>query len=319
MPKFGFGRRRNLGKIAASALTLSRLETRDCPSVTASLVGSTLTITGNGGSDVVTVTQTIQGDLQVKGNNGNFSKIFKGNAVATLKANLGAGFNNLTIDLSTSNGWDADHEGFDQNPVIFVTAGNDSDTVTINLGDADGGGGGGSGDDDGRGDVFVSVNLAGGNDRLFVTAGGDFGGTFTEDVTMGSGNDSVSTVLDGDLDGDAAVSYDLGTGNDTSSFEVGGDVKSNFEFALVGNTGNDSCDVTIGGNISGTSAVSGDLGSGNDTFTFSVAGDVDDVFEYSVDAHRQRLGHVGHRRRSQRRFRWRCQHGFKQRLLLDER
>ncbi len=281
--KFGFGgRRRPVVASAKSALKLMRLETRCCPTITAVLAGGTLTITGNGSSDHVFVTQEDDGDLRVLGNNGGLAKVFNGNLVTTLKANLGAGFNNLNIDLTVSNGGDFDHEGFDQNPIILVTAGNDSDTVTINLGDAAGGGGGGGGDDDGRGDVVVSVALAGGNDRVNITAGGDFGGTLDMTFTMGSGNDSVAVALDGDVDGDATIDANLGTGNDTYSFDISGDVKSNFAYSVLGDTGNDYVSLGVGGTISGDATIDADLGTGNDYFTASVDGDVSGAFDFNL-------------------------------------
>ncbi len=276
------GARRRLNKPAKTAFNLLQLENRWCPTITAVLAGGTLTITGNGGSDHVIVTQEDDGDLRVLGNNGNLATVFDGNSVTTLKANLGAGFNNLDIDLTVSNGGDFDHEGFDQNPIIMVTAGNDSDTVTINLGDDAGGGGGGGGDDDGRGDVLITASLTGGNDRVTIIAGGDFGGEFNLSMKMGSGNDSIDVALDGDIDGNSIIDSELGTGNDTYTFEVSGDVKSDFEFDVISDSGNDRITTEIVGSISGNAPVAADLGPGNDTFTMDVGGAVGSIHEFAL-------------------------------------
>lgn len=273
--KFGFGgNRRPVKKSVSSAPRLMKLETRCCPTITAVLAGGNLNITGNGGSDHVRVFTEDDGDIRVLGNNGSLSKVFDGNAVVEIRANLGDGFNNLDIDLTISNGGDFDHDGFDQNPIIKVTTGKDSDTVTVNLGDFGGGGGGGGGDDDGRGDVYLTVNSGSGNDSITVVAGGDFGGSLFMEFKTGSGNDYVDVALDGDVDGDAYVGGFLGTGNDYFYFTVTGDIKSEFIYECLADSGKDYATVDVGGTISGNFNGSVDLGSGNDDWHMSVGGDL---------------------------------------------
>src|SRR5262245_32877707 len=149
-----------------SALSLEALEDRRCLSVSADFAGGVLNITGDRGSDIVSISTRDDGDILLSTNNGRLVRMFDGEDMDEIRLDLGNGANRVNIDLSRSNDSDGENTGFGENPSIHIITGNDADQITLNLGDDDSDGGGGSGDDNGRGDVDLSFDLGAGRDRL---------------------------------------------------------------------------------------------------------------------------------------------------------
>jgi Ca2+-binding RTX toxin-like protein len=186
-----------LGAVAAPAASGATSTSANTPtSPTAAIVNATLTITGTKQADVVTVFLSPTDPTSVVvdfGGDATLDQTFPLAAFDTVDANLGAGDDQFTEDLSLLV------------PAV-VEGGTGNDTINTS-----------------RGNDIVSGDA--GNDTINTSDGDDliFGGAGSDTVNPGRGNDSVS--LDAGQDsvvwnpGDGSDNIDGGTGRDTLVFE----------------------------------------------------------------------------------------------------
>src|SRR4051794_9927485 len=174
------------------------LESRRMYSVTATSAGGVLTVLGDNGSNAITVSRDVAGNLLV--NNGNVAISGSPATVATITSIHVSGLDGHdNIALDETNG---------ALPAASISGGNGNDTLT-----------GGSGADVLNGDV--------GNDVLFGKAGNDTlnGGDGNDSLTGGTGADQVNGNAGNDRmiwnNGDGSDINEGGDGIDTTEVNGG--------------------------------------------------------------------------------------------------
>lgn len=278
-----------------SRLAVEGLESRALMSATVSLVGHTLTITGDNGVDTVSVTfrDTVD-DIEVDSNPLTFTlpngrtvtkfqaDHFSSSQVRNINIDLKGGDDNLSMSLGNVYAPEVGLNG-DSAMTLF-----DAKTMVINLGDGNdeadlhfGGSVAGFANRYIAANLNITVNAGAGNDTVNANFGELQHGTLTYKANLGAGDDHGFAGVWGSIDAGTAAHINLQgqDGNDTlGTFET---YASNYDtvniaagalldISVSGGAGNDSLGLTYGGNVLGKLKIREDGGDGSDT----IGGDI---------------------------------------------
>jgi len=146
--------------------------------------------------------------------------------------------------------------------------------------------------DNGTGTLIVSIDANGDGD---ITDANDLnnvavnysGNSVGIEVALGSGNDSFTYTLGGNVSGGLrSLAVDLGTGNDVFTLAATGKnfvAGSRLDVDLIGGTGNDTASVTVGQVLTSQAGIRFDLGTGNDIGSVKFA-NIDNASSVDIDA-----------------------------------
>lgn len=240
-------------------LQMHELENRLTPTVNVNLVGDVLFIVGDSDSDTVLIQTNATGDIAVTatGGAGNFD----GLDVRAIQIDLGAGANELDIDL-TADDTTAEDGIFNDQVLINVVGGVNVDDVDIQLGDNT------------RDFINISTFLGSGNDIFNVQGGNVAQPDITFDAYGQGGADTFTFNFAGNLDGTVDAYLDGGSGNDVFNFTTGGDVNGDYSLFFHGDIGNDDLVTDVAGSVSQQMDLDIELAEGDDTHTATIGVDV---------------------------------------------
>jgi Ca2+-binding RTX toxin-like protein len=260
---------------------LGVLEDRTVPTVSVSILGSTVTFTGDGAPDTLTLHRTSTGHLEYSANGSSFTPTLALAAITQVNVNLGGGNDIFTLDLSGGS-------VFPTSGVISYNGGDGTDTIAATGGNNYTLSGNSTSGTLTSGSPAGTVNLAGVEQASLTGSNGPdlmdcrqfsgpvtlLGGTQADTLYGGSGNDSINGGQGSDyIDGGAGDDI-LDSTNSGSAILFGGPGND----LLLGGNGKDSLDgeagddTLIGGN--GADTLFG--GAGNDRLEGQLGNDVID-------------------------------------------